>query len=1089
MPVALDEGFSIREYTAKIRTVDVRKCWPFRDPDENENENEINQQRLEALLPPINVTKFRWWSNELNSIQQHQEQRVLGTPRNEASKEEEKLEILCPESPQLPIPVDSSRKAYNSLCNKGVAKDILDDISIHRNKLGMQKKHGVQASKFIAKQRKAVIPVRGILKNCTKLIPQQNSEIHNLPGGSQMNCCELQHSDRHVRFSGKDHILGPGKKNLSSNVQNGFDTYTDVLASQSEQDCSTENDEQSASVRLNGIGDVSVSTGNETVLQTMINKKQLPCIHDPVAMPDFLSLCQGKEQHISDRSPSRQVIIHDNNLHMFAQGYQKVAHNPTCAGILGLLPTFNEVHNPNVNSQLCGNVPMASNLRGKSVEYFEDHTHKYADWGLLAGTRAFTQSSSPDFASIDGPNMRVSFTPQSSIKSISGQSLQYQPYFHLSPMEFMGSDCKQRVCALNERCIDEEFCGLPLNSNGELMQVSSSGKFGFEQLTKSTLISSTGSSPLNSVLPRSLGDFVIERHPIEQAVEKGQLNLLPVQKNHNVQLPTCFGVSELPNTGRLDVHYLNPESRTNNSVCPFDSGPSLMNLSLNQRRQYGQNKKGTQTIHLKENLDNIALKTTQPTMRLMGKDVAIGRSDIEMRGFEDENIWMDKEIIQECHPTSHVLGNSLHKRHIQQDGVLCPSLGQSKETLHHHLETENDQASKSNFWVKVPESRSQPYVNWKTNAAFRNGEFAVNRIASSQMHPSTCPSSPLDVLFKGAELQKSLISGAETVSISSQLPILSSSLEKRPCMGWTPAKINCQQNLPHARKSVFGFPFIHPDYNEHVQSSSFASSSRNLPPGLLHASIQVKPATMPSHTLSDVGGKHHPCATTGTDFPTAPHYPSVVSHPHSSMVSNSHLKSSLGSALFVKPPFCPFSTGIDSNSAMNISYGNNINVGDRMKSNTYGVKLSDHYQKIRKRPATIADDLLRPTKMPCLIQEDSIAVRELTRAKSSSEIWHNAGAHKPNSNGDKAIDVGCGPSVAKNDGLGTSHDIDSCKADDMVKSGPTKLAAGAKHILKPSWNMDQDNSRLIHSTIPFAAVTDWDSFLDSQKKSTMIYRF
>lgn len=72
-----------------------------------------------------------------------------------------------------------------------------------------------------------------------------------------------------------------------------------------------------------------------------------------------------------------------------------------------------------------------------------------------------------------------------------------------------------------------------------------------------------------------------------------------------------------------------------------------------------------------------------------------------------------------------------------------------------------------------------------------------------------------------------------------------------------------------------------------------------------------------------------------------------------------------------------------------------------------------------------------------MIHEDSSAVAELTREESSSEICF-------------------------------------------------KLTAGAKHIMKPSGNKDQDNSRLIHPTIPFAAVTDWESFLDSQKKSTMI---
>ncbi|KAH0865329.1 hypothetical protein HID58_082540 [Brassica napus] len=54
------EGFSIREYTRKVRSVDMRKCCPF--------PGEFTGDFIQSLLPPITVTKFRWWSHELTSL-------------------------------------------------------------------------------------------------------------------------------------------------------------------------------------------------------------------------------------------------------------------------------------------------------------------------------------------------------------------------------------------------------------------------------------------------------------------------------------------------------------------------------------------------------------------------------------------------------------------------------------------------------------------------------------------------------------------------------------------------------------------------------------------------------------------------------------------------------------------------------------------------------------------------------------------------------------------------------------------------------------------------------------------------------------
>lgn len=48
-----------REYTAKMRSVNVVKCWPF---------EEAEQGFVQTMLPPITIKKFRWWFDELELI-------------------------------------------------------------------------------------------------------------------------------------------------------------------------------------------------------------------------------------------------------------------------------------------------------------------------------------------------------------------------------------------------------------------------------------------------------------------------------------------------------------------------------------------------------------------------------------------------------------------------------------------------------------------------------------------------------------------------------------------------------------------------------------------------------------------------------------------------------------------------------------------------------------------------------------------------------------------------------------------------------------------------------------------------------------
>ncbi|XP_073025610.1 uncharacterized protein [Primulina eburnea] len=53
----MQEGFSIREYATRMRSVNMVKSWPFDDF--------ATEQTVDSFLPPITVKKFSWWIDEL----------------------------------------------------------------------------------------------------------------------------------------------------------------------------------------------------------------------------------------------------------------------------------------------------------------------------------------------------------------------------------------------------------------------------------------------------------------------------------------------------------------------------------------------------------------------------------------------------------------------------------------------------------------------------------------------------------------------------------------------------------------------------------------------------------------------------------------------------------------------------------------------------------------------------------------------------------------------------------------------------------------------------------------------------------------
>ncbi|RVW39656.1 hypothetical protein CK203_109994 [Vitis vinifera] len=134
--------------------------------------------------------------------------------------------------------------------------------------------------KLIAEHQKPVLPLRGILKNQTKVRSGQNPTTCNMQGSSQVNPC-IHQSGRHVTFS-------------------------DVGTPSTVMDQDMESEKEFAVEINESDDDVSLGIEKGSEVQPIIEKDQLPDICDHVDIQSFLRphTSQEKAKHLSDKSLS-----------------------------------------------------------------------------------------------------------------------------------------------------------------------------------------------------------------------------------------------------------------------------------------------------------------------------------------------------------------------------------------------------------------------------------------------------------------------------------------------------------------------------------------------------------------------------------------------------------------------------------------------------------------------------------------------------------------------------------------------------------------------------------------------------------------
>ncbi|XP_028791332.1 uncharacterized protein LOC114747208 [Neltuma alba] len=902
---------------------------------------------------------------------------------------------------EVKTPAKSSRKLKGTIGGKRAA---LDDInaSAHKKKASLKR-----AS--IGKKREAT-------ENYSTHMFGKASSGCNVQDGIEDKTRDAQEQilARHVTFSNKDNMLGPKKR--SSSDEKVFSSDGQAASSVKEQSSASD---ETACLEVNR-RDSSITFNTERGKEfcPVVESKQFSTAPERVPPKEFLRSCatSDKKKHLVGKTESLIEVASDDNdnLHLFDTGNTTALHCSSQSSISRSLSAYQEGGISSVSTRVGDSG--AHHSPGKFMDHHGDSAHQVSAADSDASMRTFVQSS-----------LHHTLYSQGSEKSLSSQTyednsqtLGYRPLSHM----FSANSS-----------MDENFFGLPLNSQGELINFSSCSKGGINQSETSSMLRSSRLL-FDNIAYRSSHEYlsINESHLVPKTLSQGSVNKFP-------HYPARLGVTnQLQGIGRADVHQFNTYRDSNQFVYPLDSELKPMKYPFVEQNQYDQvqNHKRNEMIHLKKGSDLSSQSSTQPTMRLMGKDVPIGRS------IKEEDVWAEQQCIRSHSSREAALENSSLE--------TCSKLD--------HL---RGSPLQSTAMINGPEFEfPQPFLDLQTNYVPQNGNWGFSKTASCYSQPITHAHTSGSASNKARQDSPGQsVCGPKFQGLGSHLQaqLATCNYNQHTCQ--SNGDLYARKKLPLVTKSAFEFPLVHPAFGEHAKASWFQSSNGSSPPWLL---AQEK---VPGTLCQQIPGPSSIClphTQWGGRFPTPVNHSILNCSP----VNYCHMKTPISPASVVQPPLLPRRPAINPSSTIRSGCRNEAMVNDRVILENRTTNDHGLCNNTRKRPAA---NIHGSTK---LIKLNEIEVREnlngvpgLIQENTSGEFQRTTRTVEVAPQGDSSRRKCCCLNEAQN--------MMSKTYLGLQISGPGRPSPGTGHIRKPSPNV--------------AATTDTDRDLDFQRKLTKIYEF
>ncbi|CAN4103144.1 unnamed protein product [Withania somnifera] len=1092
-PVSID-GFSIREYTAKMRSVDVVKCWPLDDS--------TDIQHVQAKLPPIAVKKFSWWRDVLDSEDTDDDiivpVRRIGTTgrknnksvkgKTRAQKKRSIVDIFAV-APQVETMDGDDGEAEEEDDNDAIAIEGRNEFpernvnaignheSKSRNTKTTKKKETIASKlkevkktiekdeKFKQKKKKEKfdklkVPTSSSKPSCSQHKKKLEKDIadnsptygrkHQVsekktkvltasklsPNHQKMvkpACSNLKKRAKQfpVENTTDDILCGPNDANFGSNQQGDKHVTSDIAV---------ESTDVPSLVEEKGINKYILRTSDSEVTVQPGSPKRLSVVHGSVDAPGLLRNNSGTKDNSSERSEDlNQVSEGNDNLKLFRRGYGVASQGSQYVCNPGSLNVPQQMYNHQKNNQIAGSPVNACGANERSHDQLRGSLPEVAGVCSMHSAKAYPQHSS----AFENVNRKPILLPETIMGNCSGHFMQYQPIPQIHRQESMCkicsfSDWKQRESMHGEKEIEKDYIRLPLNSQGELVDLNSNSKGKLTQLPRSRGIA--GSSiglAVNNVSQSNMDNLSDARGGDKRAPSTDQLKRSSaddsMEWSPTFPVPSRLGIYEY-DAGRTNVE-LDPLKENEEYSNPFVLDSSVSNLPNHRSKQNDQAKQ-LDTSRSKQcvNSDHVSLPVTPSKMRLMGKEFTVGRRDFHVP--QVKRIWTDKQIIAEKFSAETYNYSSVVTDHDQQNLTVHPVLGTLKGMVSCSPGVQINQVI-PRPWVCSPHfSRQIDSVQQNCLGAIKQSPFSLYNQKPKVEEPITggyksftiSPFAPVPVLMHHYSSQNG---GSSSVDLNSS---------------------GCTIN----------FPFLHPESGRNFRPSWSQFSSERTP---RFSDAKEKKLLVDFHGLHSTSDrKHHYCSIAADNRQIDPsvylaseRFCSFTQHPQPALEN-------------------PVSTPYLANySHMPLQIGSRANAGTTKRHG----------------------DLTKITSSPCFGDldpnlghpEDSCVV--LAPLKSHSNFEGPYGCKKAFESGlvkgmAKSIESGhTGTSLAR---LGSFNDEDTPKFECALGSGPIKLTAGAKHVLKPCHYNDPKNFRPTHSTIQLHASTAGNKTQETEK-STKIYKF
>ncbi|KAH0450019.1 hypothetical protein IEQ34_020711 [Dendrobium chrysotoxum] len=650
----------------------------------------------------------------------------------------------------------------------------------------------IRASTFSGKKhddcRKAP-PLRSILKN--RITSNKNTRVlaRRLRGHHINSCGELI---KHVSFSDKDDIFGP-KKNAAPKELPQLQTvckvlFSDALAASAVIKNSSKGEKHSVAIEGPQVEmeNVNVSTSSIRLADRPGSEKNhssdLYGLTASIVDPNSINCPDKSKNKIENSDLNKNMQMHSSLSCPMATDSISLHCRPDSSNKKIVDSSYNEDLSSNIRNHVqrsTSNTPAIScnSFHCRICVPRSDSTYSQTVTrnSVMQPLRSCIVSTMQSTNDSSQPST-VSNITESRPACLSSKYFLSSNCSSVGSMKFMElMQASDPMFFSRDKITNEDIISLPLNSQGELVKLDSSGKFGFNNpFTKQTFHSSLIPTHLEPM--RKLGrENMKERFPRESLYARDVSLVLPKQycssENH---LTSGHNIAELQNYEGMEAEKLEPV----HSKDPYKGSCNsciIQNCDCRIDRS---------TYH--PGMDCGIDVAPQPTMRLMGTTVTIGEISKENKSFDNVKVWADKKITTERCPRSSVYLETYADQLPEQDKFKPSALWASQEkhllssrdhqSLHHiplvgpnfdlhqsqmafglpstnvnHMSTDNTSVLHCHPSHPYPHLTQQPLVHCNSQIA----PFIRYPTPYARYHPCTMPGT--NFLFHPSPSSKSLI--------------------------------------------------------------------------------------------------------------------------------------------------------------------------------------------------------------------------------------------------------------------------------------------------------------------------------------------